>query len=384
MAVGILGGGQLGLMLAESLRRLNTEVVVLEADAESPCAMRLAGVLPFAYDDAAGLEALFSRVDVATYDSENIPSAPLSKYGAKLKPSLHVLQISQDRAKEKTFLAEHGFRPVAFSVVPFGADVAAAVKAFGLPCIVKSTLGGYDGKGQYRLRTEADVASLPATPAGGWVLEEVLTLTAEVSCIVARDSEGSDFTFPVFENVHTDHVLDLTVLPARLPVATQNEARRTALAIARALKVEGLLTVEFFIGTGRDGREQLYVNELAPRVHNSGHVTRQACTMSQFDALARVLSGVPLTSPELHTGGWCMGNLLGDVWLAQGRTGGPLDLSAWRAYPEVVDVYLYGKREARVKRKMGHFVVHAPTPDEAARKALGFREALMKSTAKRG
>lgn len=379
MAVGILGGGQLGLMLAESLRRLNTEVVVLEPDPESPCAMRLAGVLPHAFDDAAGLEALFSRVAVATYDSENIPSGPLAGYSAQLKPSLHVLQISQDRAREKAFLGEHGFRPVAFCVVPWGADVAAAVKAFGLPCIAKSALGGYDGKGQFRLRTEHDVTVLPATPKGGWVLEEVLALTAEVSVIVARDAEGSDFTFPVFENIHTDHVLDLTVLPARLPVALQNEARRTALAIARALKVEGLLTVEFFIGTGREGIERLYVNELAPRVHNSGHVTRQACTMSQFDALARVLSGVPLTSPELHMGAWCMGNLLGDVWLAQGRTGGPLDLSAWRAFPEVVDVYLYGKREARAKRKMGHFVVHASTPDEAARKAVGFRDALTKT-----
>ncbi len=379
MAVGILGGGQLGLMLAESLRRLNTEAVVLEDDPDSPCAMRLAGVMPFAYDDAEGLKALFSRVDSATYDSENIPSAPLLPYASKLKPSLHVLQISQDRAKEKSFLAGHGFRPVAFSAVPEGADVAAAVMAFGLPCIAKSALGGYDGKGQYRLTTARDVAALPPAPIGGWVLEEVLTLSAEVSCIVARDSEGSDFTFPVFENLHTDHVLDMTVVPARLPAALQNEARRTALAIARALKVEGLLTVEFFIGTGRNGIEQVYVNELAPRVHNSGHVTRQACTMSQFDALARVLSGVPLTSPELHSGGWCMGNLLGDVWLAQGRTGGPLDLSAWRAFPEVVDVYLYGKREARSKRKMGHFVVHAPTPDEAASKALAFRAALMRT-----
>ncbi len=375
--VGILGGGQLGLMLADSLRRLNTEVVVLEPDPEAPCALRLAGVLPYRYDDAQGLRTLFSKVAVATYDSENIPSAPLAGYAAQLKPSLGVLQTSQDRAKEKTFLAAHGFRPVAFRVVAQGADVAAEVAEFGLPCIAKSALGGYDGKGQYRLRTPADVAKLPATPSGGWVLEEILALKAEVSCIVARDGQGSDFTFPVFENIHEEHVLDITVLPARVPMAQQDEARRTALAIARALKVEGLLTVEFFIGSGRDGVERLYVNELAPRVHNSGHVTRQACTMSQFDALARILSGVPLTSPELHSGAWCMGNLLGDVWLAQGRTGGPLDLSAWRAYPEVVDVYLYGKREARPKRKMGHFVVHAATADEAAAKARGFREALV-------
>jgi 5-(carboxyamino)imidazole ribonucleotide synthase len=291
-------------------------------------------------------------------------------------PSLRVLQVSQDRAKEKTFLLQGGFRPVAFHVVLPGEDMKAAARAFGLPCIAKSALGGYDGKGQHRVKTEADLAALPSDAPGGWVLEEVLALTAEVSCIVARDDEKACFTFPVFENVHTHHVLDLTVLPARVSVALQREAREVALGIAAALEVHGLLTVEFFVGRGRDGVERLFVNELAPRVHNSGHVTRQACTLSQFDALARMLAGVPLNEPRLHSGGWCMGQLLGDVWLAQGRDGGPLDLSAWRDFPDVVDVYVYGKREARRGRKMGHFVVRAETADDAAARALEFRRAL--------
>lgn len=375
MTVGILGGGQLGLMLAESLRKLDTPVLVLEPDAEAPCAQRLAGVMAKPLDDPRALEAFFRQCDRVTYDSENIPSAPLSPFTDKLAPSLKVLQISQHRALEKTFLSSHGFRPVQSAVVQPTDSLHQAAARFGFPCIVKSSLGGYDGKGQFRLRSEAEVRSLPDT-GSPWVLEEVLSLEAEVSCIVAREAGGTAFTFPVFENIHTEHILDLTVLPARIDPAIQAEARSTALAIAKALEVVGLLTVEFFIGTARDGVRRLFVNELAPRVHNSGHITRQACTSSQFDVLARLLSGVPLTEPELHEGAWCMGNLLGDVWLAQGRTGGALDLSAWKRFPNVVDVYLYGKREARAKRKMGHFVVHAKTADEAARVAREFRDAL--------
>ncbi len=374
--VGILGGGQLGLMLAESLRKLSTGVVVIEPDADAPCAARLAGVVRRPLDDAAALRDVFARCDVATYDSENLPSEPLAPHAAKLAPSLHVLRVSQDRALEKAFLAERRFPLAASRVVAPGEDVRAAARAFGLPCIAKSVRGGYDGKGQHRLATEADLAALPDAAPGGFVLEEVVALEAEVSCIVARAPDGVDFPFPVFENLHAHHILDLTVLPARVDAGLLDEARRLALAIARALEVVGLLTVEFFVGAGRDGQRRLYVNELAPRVHNSGHVTRQACTMSQFDALARILSGVPLTPPELHPGGWCMGQLLGDLWLAQGRGGGPLDLSAWRDFPEVVDVYLYGKREARPKRKMGHFVVHAQSADAAVAKAVAFREAL--------
>lgn len=373
--VGILGGGQLGLMLAESLDRLGHEVVVLEADPDAPCAQRRSNVIAASPNDVKALGDFFSRVDIATFDSENTPAAPLLPHAQKLAPSLRVLEITQDRAKEKAFLRDSGFRTVQFEVVPPGADVKAAVRAFGLPCIVKSALGGYDGKGQYRLLHDPEVEALPASAPGGWVLEEVLQLEHEVSCLVARDAKHA-VSFPIFENLHAHHILDLTVLPARVAVSLQDEARQVADGIAKALGLVGLLTVEFFIGRGRDGARRLYVNELAPRTHNSGHVTRQACTVSQFDALARILTGVPVVQPEVHRGAWCMGQLLGDVWLAQGRTGGALDLSAWRDFPDVVDVYVYGKREARAKRKMGHFVVHADTPERALERAVAFRERL--------
>ncbi len=379
MTVGILGGGQLGLMVAESLRKLDTPVRVLEPDPEAPCAQRLSGVVQRPLDDPRALAAFFEGCNRVTYDSENIASSPLEPFAAKLAPSLGVLQVSQHRANEKAFLQSRGFGPVQFEVVSAEQSLVDAVRAFGLPCIVKSALGGYDGKGQFLVRTEAELPGLPTTRAA-WVLEEVLRLDAEVSCIVARDGQGRAFTFPVFENVHTHHILDVTVLPARVDPAVQEQAKTTALAIAEALEVVGLLTVEFFIGAGRDGVRRLFVNELAPRVHNSGHVTRQACTVSQFDALARVLSGVPLTQPEVLPGAWCMGNLLGEVWQAQGRVGGPLDLSAWADFPQVIDVYLYGKREARPKRKMGHFVAHAEHADEAVAVARRFKAALLATT----
>ncbi len=375
-SVGILGGGQLGVMLGESLLHLNCEVVVLDPDVESPALARLPHVLTAGYDDPVALAELFERCDGVTFDSENIPFAPLIPHAAKLTPSLQVLEVSQDRGKEKAFLAAHGFPHVAHRLVPPGEGLAAAARAFGFPCIAKSGLGGYDGKGQYRLDGEADLEGLPQAARGGWVLEERLNLHTELSCIVARDGIGAELCFPVFENLHTDHILDLTVVPARVAPALEEEACKITLEVARALEVVGLLTVEFFFGDGRAGKRRLYVNELAPRTHNSGHVTRQACTFSQFDALARILSHLPLAAPRLHPGAWCMGNLLGDVWLSQGRTGGALDLAAWKRFPDVVDVFLYGKHQARPNRKMGHFVVRADAPERAMERARAFRAAL--------
>lgn len=376
MKVGILGGGQLGLMLAEALTRFDKQVTVLDSDPVAPVAARLAQVITARYDDPEALSTLFDGARAVTFDSENIPVEPLRPFAEKLVPSVTVLETCQHRIAEKAFLAQNGFPTVRHQAVKLGGDVKAAAVSFGFPCIAKSALGGYDGKSQFRLQSEADLSKLPSTSRGGWVLEEVFSLDTELSCIVARDGKGGGFAFPVFENLHFEHVLDLTVLPARVDAGVQAEAQRIAEAIAAKLGVVGLLTVEFFLGKGSDGARKLVVNELAPRTHNSGHVTRQACTFSQFDALARILSGVPLGKPQLHSGAWCMGNLLGDVWRAQDRGGGPLDLSAWEQFPQVTEVYLYGKAEARPRRKMGHFVVRADDAESAMRIARAFRSAL--------
>jgi 5-(carboxyamino)imidazole ribonucleotide synthase len=373
--IGILGGGQLGLMLAESLARLDATVTVLDPAADAPAHGRVDELIVASFSDQAKVDQLFARCEKVTFDWENIPAPPLQKHAAKLLPSLSVLQTAQDRSKEKAFLAGDGFPCVRHQALETGAEPAKAARAFGLPCILKSSLGGYDGKGQWSLSTEADLAQLPAKLDAPHVLEERLELSTELSCIVARGG-GREICFPVFENLHADHVLDLTLVPARVDLRLSQQAQDVAKAIARALDVQGLLTVEFFVGKSRGGPEALFVNELAPRPHNSGHVTRQACGYSQFDALARVLVGSPLHEVKLHEGAFCMGNLLGEVWLSQGRDGGALDLSAWARFPEVIDVFLYGKSAARPKRKMGHFVVHAPDASTALSRARAFREAL--------
>ncbi|MFT3840295.1 MAG: ATP-grasp domain-containing protein [Myxococcaceae bacterium] len=377
--IGILGGGQLGLMLAESLARLDATVTVLDPAADAPAHGRVDELVVASFTDQAKVDSVFTRCEKVTFDWENIPAAPLEKHAAKLLPSLSVLKTAQDRSKEKGFLSANGFPCVRHQALALGADPREAAKAFGLPCILKSSLGGYDGKGQWSLTSEADLAQLPAKVDAPHVLEERIALSTELSCIVARGG-GREVCFPVFENLHHEHVLDLTLVPARVDAKLLTQAQEVAKNIARALDVTGLITVEFFVGKGRDtgGRDALYVNELAPRPHNSGHVTRQACGYSQFDALARVLTGAPLHEVKLHEGAFCMGNLLGEVWLAQGRDGGALDLSAWAQFPEVIDVFLYGKSSARPKRKMGHYVVHAADAATALSKARAFRDALRK------
>jgi 5-(carboxyamino)imidazole ribonucleotide synthase len=362
-------------MLAESLLRLDAEVVVLEPDPESPARRRMRDVIV-----ANNPAELAARVDLVTYEFENIDAAPLRPLeagGTRFLPSVTVLETSQDRIREKRFLDGTGLPCARWQALGPDDDLAAAARAFGLPCILKTARGGYDGKGQHALSHEADLAPLASLPRAnfGWVLEERVDIAAELSCIVARAVDGSEVAFPVFENRHRDHVLDFTLLPA--PIAPEIAARAVEIArtVAEKLAVVGLITVEFFLDRGG----KLHVNELAPRPHNSGHVTRQACTLSQFDALARVLTGAPLTQPELLApGAFCMANLLGEVWLAQGRE--ELDLSAWSRHPHVLDVYLYGKRDARPKRKMGHLVAWGQNADAALSAARSFRDELSRSS----
>ena len=363
--IGILGGGQLGLMLSESLFHLGADVTVLEPDPDAPCARRLAGVVAKPYNDAAALEELFSSCDAVTFDSENVPSEPLARFASKLIPSLDVLKTTQHRAKEKAFLESRGFRTVRHRNVAEDEDVYEVARDFGFPCILKTVLGGYDGKGQTLLTGKETLSG-----KGPAVLEEKLELETEISCIVARGA-GVERVFDVFENLHHQHILDFTLMPARVSAALQAEAKTIALNIARALNLTGLLTVEFFVAGGK-----LYVNELAPRTHNSGHVTRESCSVSQFDALARILCGLPPPEVTSNPGAWVMGQMLGDIWLKQGKNGGPLDLTVLRDFPEVVEVYTYGKLEARTKRKMGHFVVRAEELNSAMQRATQFRDAL--------
>ncbi len=388
--VGILGGGQLGTMLAEALHHLDASVTVYDADPKAPACARYKSSVVAPWSDLKAVEAFASNCDVVTYEFEHIDAGPLRALasGPPIVPSIEVLEITQDRAQEKEFLAAKALPHVHFAVVRTEEQLREGARAFGWPFILKTIRGGYDGKGQFYVAghedLEAAILALRDRKGGfACVLEEVVDLQLEVSCIVARSGEGDEVVFPLFENAHSGHILDLTIVPARVPPEAAAVVQDVALRTARAIDLRGLLTIEFFIGrtparrsTGVDaGGLFVYVNELAPRPHNSGHVTRNACTFSQYDALARVLADVPLTTPQMNgTGAWCMGNLLGDVWLAQGRE--RLDLSCWKDHPNVVDVVLYGKREARARRKMGHYVTHANTPEAAIAAARAFRDAL--------
>ena len=401
--VGILGGGQLGTMLAAALRTLDAEVSVYDPDPHAPARLRVGKGVTAPWSDRLSLEGFFGSCDVVTYEFENVESSTLRTIaGARpILPSLDVLETAQDRVAEKRFMAQHGLPHVAFRPVERAEDLVAAVTDFGLPAIIKTARGGYDGKGQVAVATLDEVRAAAADMAGwrgGFILEEPIALHGELSCIVARSPRGEEAVFPVFENLHRDHILDFTLLPARLPEAVAREAEAVARDAARAFDLQGLLTVEFFVGeadqtarSGSAGRalpdlggRRLYINEFAPRPHNSGHVTLKACTFSQYDALARVLLGAPLHHPELAGPGvFCMGNLLGDVWLDQGHAGpeSHLDLAAWSAFPDVIDVVLYGKREPRPRRKMGHFVVRAGDAEQALSRARAFREALRRPPA---
>jgi 5-(carboxyamino)imidazole ribonucleotide synthase len=390
--VGVLGGGQLGTMLASAVHDLGAEVRIFDPDPAAPACARFRDVVTAPWTDEAALSRFFAECSAVTYEMEHIDTAALRSLvtapGAPpLLPSLHVLETTQDRAKEKTFLKSAGLPHVDFAVVRGAADLMRTAPAFGFPFVLKTTRGGYDGKGQALVAgpEQLERAAAAIGESEPCVLEEVIDLALEASVIVARSRRGEEVAFPVFENAHEGHVLDVTVVPARVSPAVAQALSRVALEAARALDVHGLLTVEFFVTRSSEQRSQgvladgytVFVNELAPRPHNSGHVTRNACTVSQYDALARVLLDVPLGAPELvdRAHHYCMGNLLGDVWLAQ-RATFDLDLSALRRFPEVIDVVLYGKREALPRRKMGHFVARARDADEAVRAARAFRKAL--------
>jgi len=391
--IGVLGGGQLGMLLTESIYRHGGRVSIYDPDGLAPASRQVSAGHYFnkQWTDIEALGEFFNSVDAATYEFENVESTELYQF-EKVKPihpSVSVLYTTQDRIREKEFLREHSLPHASFRSITNLDTLTKTLGEFGFPSILKSSRGGYDGKGQFFLANETDLnnalgALEPHKDNYRGVLEEALSIELEVSCIVARSPQGEAIVFPVFENMHRNHILDFTIFPARVPAAVESKVREIALDAARKLGVYGLLTSEFFItktrarhGNGAEcGDWQIYMNEFAPRPHNSGHVTRIACTLSQFDALARVMLDIPLSEPKIIApGSFCMGNLLGDVWLAQGRK--ELDVSALARHPQVIDLVLYGKHEARAGRKMGHFVTYAENAYAALSAAHAFRESLL-------
>jgi 5-(carboxyamino)imidazole ribonucleotide synthase len=361
--LGLLGGGQLGRMFCMAAQSLGYRVAVLDPGADGPAASVADRHVHADYLDPAGLARLAGIAAAATTEFENVPAAALEFLArtARVCPRADSVAIAQDRIREKNFLVANGFAVAPFAVLETAAG-ARDVDASLVPGIVKSARLGYDGKGQIRVRAAADVGrAFAAMGSVACVLERFVDLACEVSVIVARDERGAATTWPVAENRHRDGILDVSIVPARVDAALAERARATALAVATRLDYRGVLCVEMFVTV--DGT--LLVNEMAPRPHNSGHYTIDACVTSQFEQQARVLAGLPLGDTRQHEPA-VMVNLLGDVWFADAQAATPRepDWAQVLRHPQA-KLHLYGKAEARRGRKMGHVTCLAPTLAEA-------------------
>jgi 5-(carboxyamino)imidazole ribonucleotide synthase len=342
--IGILGGGQLGRMTALAAARLGYRCHVFAPEAESP-GMQVADAATVApYEDATALARFAAAVDVVTFEFENVPAATLEALAplAPCRPGVAALRICQDRVAEKTFLEREAGVPVApWRAVETERDLITAMAEIGLPAVLKTTRLGYDGRGQAVLRRAEDAAPAFARLAPKpLVLESFVPFVAEVSAIAVRGVDGAGIVFDAVENRHRDHILDLSFAPARVPAAAAVAAQRHALRVAEALELVGVVALEMFLLP--DGR--VLGNEIAPRPHNSGHWTIDACLSGQFEQHARAVAGLPLGSPARHHDA-VMLNLVGPEGLARWDR---LLAAPW------VAPHLYGKAEARPGRKLGH------------------------------
>ena len=372
--LGVMGGGQLGRMFVQAAQRMGYLTAVLDPDPTSPAGLVSPYHIQTDYLDEQGLAQLMQRSSAITTEFENVPAAALVTLGAQrpVAPGADAVAICQDRAMEKTHFARCGVACAPHAVIETAAQLAAVDPAL-LPGILKTSRLGYDGKGQIRVATDQALAAawqdLKEAPC---VLEALLPLAHEISVVLARSSQGDIVNFPVQENLHRDGILAVTQVPApHVSVAVQEQAVQAAHAIAESLGYVGVLCVEFFVLT--DGR--LVANEMAPRPHNSGHYTIDACDVSQFDLQVRTLAGLPVVAPTLLAPA-VMINLLGDIWFdAAGQTRNP-PWAAVLALPGV-HLHLYGKLSARRGRKMGHLTVTAGdaqtarTPSGPRRERLG-------------
>ena len=367
--IGVLGGGQLGRMFAMAARRLGYRVHTLAPDHDTPTGQIADAEINASYDDMDAVRAFAQAVDVVTFEFENVSADAVAEAQrhAIIRPNGRSLAIAQHRLKEKSFLVEHGLPVAPFAPVRTDVDLAAALNAVGCPSVLKTATSGYDGKGQIRIGKAEDLGSAwDALGRREAVLEAFLDLDREISVIGARGVGGEWSHFGPIENAHAGHILDVSVSPANVPEATAVLAVDVVRRVMDALDFVGILCVEFFIT--RDAR--LLVNELAPRPHNSGHLTFDACRTSQFEQQLRAVCGLPLGSPDMLQPAAAMANILGDIW-----EGGEPDWAAALALPDV-KLHLYGKSSPRPGRKMGHLTVLAATPAEAKARVLQARRAL--------
>lgn len=359
-SIGILGGGQLGAMLLTEARRMGYKVHAMDADAAAPCATRADRFVAAPLSDAQAALRMAEGCDVVTIETEHVAAEVLDALAKKhtVRPGASVLRDINDRLAQRKFLEKHGLPQPAWAPVDDDASLQAAVAKVGVPSILKTRKGGYDGKGQLRLKTAADAKTAWAKQPHPAVLEAFVPFEKEVSVVLARGADGQVVAWPVAENVHKDGILHTTVMPADLPPKLAKDALAIATRTVEALGHVGVAAVEMFVVGGN-----LLINEVAPRTHNSGHVTLGGSTTSQFEQHLRAMCGLPLGDPSMH-GPTVMVNLLGDLWPSSGQP----DWTAVLSDP-AAKLHLYGKKVARPGRKMGHILVVGNDAPSALRRA---------------
>ena len=366
--LGMLGGGQLGRFFVIAAHEMGYKVTVLDPDSNSPAGKIADAHLCAAFDDQAALLKLANTCAAITTEFENVPAESLSLLAdiKPVRPSAYSVAIAQHRVSEKNFLKQAGLPVAPYAVINQAEDLPADGDAI-YPAILKVARFGYDGKGQARVSNQHEaLVAFNAFEHEECVLEKMLKLDYEVSVVLARDAQGNVASFPTSENSHLNGILDVSIAPARGSDAISHQAQKLASMVAEKLDYTGVLGVEFFVCDG-----ELLVNEMAPRPHNSGHYTIDACITNQFEQQVRVLTGLPLGSAKQHSSA-VMVNLLGDIWPSVDEA------PAWLAAlaQAQLKMHLYGKQAARAGRKMGHYTVLSANRDEAIKLAMQVRAEL--------
>jgi 5-(carboxyamino)imidazole ribonucleotide synthase len=369
-ALGVLGSGQLGRMFAIAARRMGYRVHTFSPEEDTPTGQVADVEVVADYEDLDALRAFARHVDVVTFEFENVPLDAIDAIEefAPVRPCGAALHTAQQRAREKQFLADRGFPTAPFGRAASLDELWDAVARIGTPSVIKTAAFGYDGKGQHKVTTPADVEHIwAAIGHQEAVVEKFISLQTEMSVVGARGIDGEVAVYQPFENRHRDHILDVTTTPAAISPALSSRAVEITRAILEELQYVGVLCVEFFIDT--DGT--LLINELAPRPHNSGHLTFDASVTSQFEQQVRAICGLPLGSTKLLATAAAMANLLGELW----EHGDP----NWAAASRFAEVklHLYGKTQPRRGRKMGHMTAMGRTVDEALDRVISARDALL-------
>ncbi|MEC1524413.1 5-(carboxyamino)imidazole ribonucleotide synthase [Neobacillus niacini] len=350
--IGIIGGGQLGRMMALAARAMGYRIAVLDPVEDSPCGQVADYKIIGNYDDLAAISQLADVSDVITYEFENIDAAALEWLcdQAYVPQGKSLLEITQDRVKEKAAIVNAGVQVAPYAVINSVNDLVENCERLGYPVVLKTARGGYDGKGQVVLKNSQDIEKAQVLlEYGQCILEKWISFTKEISVIITRNPNGETAVFPVGENIHQDNILHQTIVPARISKLAEDKAIQSAVQLANAFELVGTLAVEMFLSAG----DKIYINELAPRPHNSGHYTIEACETSQFEQHIRAVCNLPLGKTELLKPA-VMVNILGEH--VQNVLETLTNVPDWK-------VHLYGKKEAKFKRKMGHVTILCDTVD---------------------